>query len=229
MNSHWKEDDPQLELGESEDAVALRKAWERTLRALGSKVSKSAFESFFRATVPLSFEDNTVVLGTPSGFAREWLEKRYGQALKSLLASHLEAPSLQIRFVLTSRQPKTVLGEILPIDESAEGEAPAGAKPGRKKKAGGDSGMVPTRPPLPAELTMPLAEKLTFENFIVGKSNRLAQAGARAVADAPGKIYNPLFLYGGPGLGKTHLMQAIGQAIRACHPEARVAYISGES
>jgi chromosomal replication initiator protein len=226
VNSHWKENDPQLELGEDEGLVALRKAWERTLWALGSRVSKSAFESFFRATRPLSFDGETAVLGAPSGFAREWLEKRYGQTLKTLLAENLEVANLQIRFVLTSPQAKPILGEQPP--ENPDCSPPAKSGQSKKSKASNPP-PPPPRPPLPPELTMPLAEKLNFESFVVGKSNRLAQAGAQAVADAPGKIYNPLFLYGGPGLGKTHLMQAIGHAIQARHPEARVAYISGES
>lgn len=218
--------DSQLELGEDETAVALRKAWERTLRALGSKVSKSAFESFFRATRPLCLEDDTLVLGAPSGFAREWLDKRYGQTLKSLLAVHLGHPDLQVRFVVCSPQTRPILGEAPAERDDSPGPAEIPVEAAKKSKRGDPPGF---RPPLPAELSMPIAEKLTFDNFVVGKSNRLAHAGARAVADAPGKVYNPLFLYGGPGLGKTHLMHAIAHQIRAAQPDARVAYISGES
>jgi chromosomal replication initiator protein len=75
----------------------------------------------------------------------------------------------------------------------------------------------------------PLNEKYTFENFVVGASNRFGQAAAMAVANNPGKVYNPLFLYGGVGLGKTHLLQAVGQQIRAQNPRARISYISGET
>lgn len=218
--------DSQLELGEDETAVALRKAWERTLRALGSKVSKSAFESFFRATRPLSLEDDTVVLGTPSGFAREWLDKRYGATLKSILSAQLGLAGLQIRFVVCSADVRPIL-----LGEAQAGLDQAGeeSSENRPKKGKRETERPAQRPPLPAELSMPIGEKLTFDNFVVGKSNRLAHAGARAVADAPGKIYNPLFLYGGPGLGKTHLMHAIAHQIRATQPDARVAYISGES
>src|SRR5262249_49744300 len=76
---------------------------------------------------------------------------------------------------------------------------------------------------------VPLIDRYTFDNFIVGKSNRLAQASAAAVAGAPGAIYNPLFLYGGPGLGKTHVLHAIGHAAQAANPAARVALVDGET
>lgn len=221
-----KDEDPQLELGEDESVVALRKAWERTLRALGSKVSKSSFESFFRATRPLAIEDDTVILGTPSGFAREWLDKRYSQTLRSHLSAQLGRAGLKLRFVVCSPEQRPLLGES-PLVDCASGEELA-AKPAAGRKREHDERPI-HRPPLPPELSMPLAEKLTFDSFVVGKSNRLAHAGARAVADAPGKVYNPLFLYGGPGLGKTHLMHAIAHQLRATNPDARVAYISGES
>ena len=75
---------------------------------------------------------------------------------------------------------------------------------------------------------MPLNERYKFETFLVGRSNRLAHAGATSVAERPGEVYNPLFLYGGPGLGKTHLMQGIAHHIRKGNPKARIAYVSGE-
>lgn len=219
-----KDENPQLELGEDETIVALRKAWERTLRALGSKVSKSSFDSFFRATRPIALEDDTVVLGTPSGFAREFLDKRYSQTLKSLLAAQLGLTQINVRFVVCTAQNRPLLGETPDGDYPCDSAAPA-----PQPKKGAPISRPAARPPLPPELSMPLSDKFTFESFVVGKSNRLAHAGAQAVADAPGKIYNPLFLYGGPGLGKTHLMHAIAHQIRSANPDARVAYISGES
>ena len=243
----WKDDDSQLELGEDEDAIALRKAWDKTLRTLSVKVSKSSFESFFKATRPLALDHQTVVLGAPSRFAREWLEKRYGDTLRSLLEQHLGRSPLMLRFVLTSPDARPLLGEKPPIleqdrhtDASAGTEQnlfgemlPASPQPGKaavgKGKRSPDALVPIVRAALPPELTMPLNEKYTFDNFVVGKSNRLAHAGAQAVAESVGKVYNPLFLYGGPGLGKTHLMHAIGHRIQDTWPEARIAYISGES
>jgi chromosomal replication initiator protein len=225
VSSHWK-DDEQLELGEDESVIALRRAWDRTLRTIAGKVSKSSFESFFLVTQPLSLEDNVVVLGAPSRFAREWLDKRYNDTLRNLLRQHLNQSDIQIRFVLSSPDTKPAIladQEAMPPVEAAERES-LPEKPRSRK--------TPTveRPkPLPPELTIPLNDKFTFDTFVTGKSNRLAHAGACAVADAPGLVYNPLFLYGQPGLGKTHLMHAIGHQIRQNHPEARVAYISGES
>ncbi len=209
--------------------IALRRAWDRTLRSLAAKVSKSSYESFFRATRPLSFEENVVVLGAPSRFAREWLEKRYSGTLRDMLRTNLGEPQVQLRFVLSTTDHKPAL--LAGSEDAPSIDAVAAETLPEKPKVAKKSAAVEKvqQKPLPPELTIPLNDKFTFDTFVTGRSNRLAHAGAVAVADAPGLTYNPLFLYGQPGLGKTHLMHAIGHQIRQNRPEARIAYISGES
>ena len=233
----------QLELGEDDHAILLRKGWERTLRALPAKLNKQTIDNWLRPLKPLSYDGSVVVLGAGSSFAKEYTEKKYAQLLREYLAQYLDAPAVQVRFVIATPAVQPLLGEKpLPLQQAArplpppepEGDlfasmpavlpVPAGAQ---------DTRLAPdpalSRNPFAMELAAaPLNDKYTFEHFVEGKSNRLAYNVALAVADAPGTLYNPLFLYGNPGLGKTHVMHAIGHRIREAMPQARVAYVSGE-
>ena len=237
-------DDPrpqeqQLELGEDESAIALRKAWERTLRGLVGQFNTPTFNNFLRPLKPLSWDGQIVVLGAPSSFAREWAEKKYAQPLRESLEQHLGQPGLQIRFVIATPDVQPLLGEKpLPLQQAASplrDAPPASQPPASPLVPAADSGpRVPSaaesRNPFALELAaVPLNDRYTFEEFVVGKSNRLAHAGALAVAQTPGMTYNPLFIYGSPGLGKSHLMHAIGHEVRLRLPQARIAYVSGET
>ncbi len=222
--------DQQLELGEEESRTALRRAWERTLRALAGALNKQTIDNWLRPLRPLSLNGQIVVLGAPSSFAREFAEKKYARTLAQHLAQYLDLPEVQVRFVISTPEVQPLLGEApLPLQQAAA--APSAA-------------LVPSAPALPAETestaltttgpgrgtrnpfalelaATPLNPRYTFDDFVVGKSNRLAQAGAQAVANAPGAMYNPLFLYGNPGLGKCvaaseFLHLADGRRVRAC-------------
>lgn len=235
--------DQQLELGEEEGLTTLRRAWERTLRALAGSVNKQTIENWLRPLKPLSYSPPIVVLGAPSSFARTFVETKYAQALAQHLAQYLDIPSVQVRFVISTPDVQPLLGEKpLPLQQAAAPGPPAASEPLLPVPAGqlslpsasdghvdGGNGRA-GRNQFTTELAAsPLNPRYTFDNFVVGKSNRLAQAGAIAVAASPGKTYNPLFLYGSPGLGKTHLAHAIGHQIRLTLPQARVAYVSGET
>jgi chromosomal replication initiator protein len=240
--------DQQLELGEAEGLTTLRRAWERTLRALAGSLSKQNINNWLRPLKPLSYSNaatgSVVVLGAPSSFAREFVEKKYAQTLSQLLTQYLDAPAIQVRFVISTPDVQPLLGENpLPLQQAAalastamtgESGLPAVAPQTSPAEAVFDgstssAGAKSSRNPFALELSAsPLVPRYTFDNFVVGKSNRLAQAGAVAVAQSPGATYNPLFLYGPPGLGKTHLMHAIGHQIRLTLPQAKVVYVSGE-
>ena len=231
--------DQQLELGEEESLTALRRAWERTLRALAGSLNKQTIDNWLRPLKPLSYSNlpsgSVAVLGAPSSFAREFAEKKYARTLTQLLAQHLDAPDIQVRFVISTPEVQPLLGENpLPLQQAAAplsatmtGESglpiPA-APPNAAPEAvfdGSSSGPKQSRNPFALELSAsPLVPRYTFDNFVVGKSNRLAQAGAVAVAQSPGATYNPLFLYGSPGLGKCvaaseYLHLADGRRVRA--------------
>ena len=244
--------DQQLELGEAEGLTTLRRAWERTLRALAGTLNKQTIDNWLRPLRPLSYSQSpggsVAVLGAPSSFAREFAEKKYAQTLTQLLGQHLDAPDIQVRFVIATPDVQPLLGEQpLPLQQAAalattaitgeDGGSAQGAPlalTAASAEAVFDGGSLGggakvSRNPFALELSAsPLVPRYTFDNFVVGKSNRLAHAGAINVAQSPGTTYNPLFLYGPPGLGKTHLVHAIGHQIRLALPQARVAYVSGE-
>lgn len=234
------ESDQQLELGEEEGLTALRRAWERTLRSLAGSLNKQTIDNWLRPLKPLSYSQSSggavAVLGAPSSFAREFAEKKYAQTLSQLLAQHLDSPGVQVRFVISTPEVQPLLGENpLPLQQAAalpssamSGESglpvPAsqtGAAEAVFDGGTGSAGAKSSRNLFALELSAsPLVPRYTFDNFVVGKSNRLAQAGAVAVAQSPGDTYNPLFLYGPPGLGKCvaaseYLHLADGRRVRA--------------
>ncbi len=206
--------------------AALRKAWDRALRSLGTKLNTRNVDNFLRPLKPLTYDGQIVVLGAPSAFAKDWAEKKYTQMIRESLEALLDVAPLQIRIVISKPESQPILGERpqpLPI---ATPPAPI-ATCNQRRRATDNPAYVSS--PFANELvSTPLNEKYTFDTFVIGKSNRLAHAGAMAVSRAPGQAYNPLFIYGTPGLGKTHLMHAVGHEIRRTLPHARVACVSGE-
>ena len=189
---------------------SAQQIWEQTLRALGKKAARPGFESSIKQVTAKALTDNSLDLVVASAFARDWLEKRGTKAIETALAEVVGHP-LTVRFGLAQMD--------LALEPAPRKRTPR--QPARSR--------APEEPP-----STPLNPKYTFDNFVVGSANRFAEAAARAVAKAvatgEGKGYNPLFLYGGVGLGKTHLMQAIGHYLHAHTADPlRVEYISGDT
>ncbi len=177
--------------------------WQSALAALERKYSKPVFEMWLKPMRPLDLRDNEVTLSVHSPFARDWAENRLKADLGAVL-SDLLGFEVALRFVVAQ--------------EAAE----PGEPPPQPPQA------VPRNQP-PDNLRLGnLNPRYTFEEFVIGNSNRFAHAASLAVAEAPAKAYNPLFLYGGVGLGKTHLMHAIGHGVVAKNPRANVVYVSTE-
>ncbi len=209
----------QLQFGDDEHAIALQRTWDRALHVLASRVNKLTLESYIRPIRPLAFRDQEFTLGVASPFAREWLDKRYRALIASAIESVVGCP-IDVRFQVLSIEDR-------PVQTEASSVQPDGPKIPRNSSSKQSSGRrCASNQSVPG---LPLIDRYTFDNFVVGKTNRLAQASAVAVANSPGSIYNPLFLYGGPGLGKTHILHAIGHAAQEANPEARVALIDGET
>jgi chromosomal replication initiator protein len=184
---------------------SAQQVWEQVQAALGKRLSRPSFGSAIKQVRPKAFCNDVLELMVGSAFARDWLEKRGAKAIESALEQVVG-------------RPVTVKLELAQMDLEL-GEVPRGRPP-----------RPASRPKALDELaSTPLNSRYTFENFVVGKSNQFAHAAARAVAHAPGESYNPLFLYGGVGLGKTHLMQAIGHAVKGTRADLRVEYVSGDT
>ena len=235
-----------FENGEEDDrSKQLRKAWELSLHMLAGKVNKVPFETYIRPTFPVSYEAEVVTLGVTNDFARNWLEKKAFNQIRSALEFHLDTTNLQIKIIVQERERPTGTAVFpltnqkpvssqpaLPLDseedeyysyEEYQNRTNAAKTPAKPRK----TAQAPTQEKI-ATPGIDLNHRFLFDNYLIGRSNRLAHASALAVATKPGAVYNPLFLYGGPGLGKTHLMQAIAHALKTSHPEMGVAYVSGE-
>jgi len=197
---------PHAQFNGEEAAVERRAehAWQIVLGQLRGEMSKATFDTWVRDTRVVAFDDGVFTLGVPNAYARDWLEDRLTKTVQHKLAGILGQP-VQVRFVVWSPTAPGPLGE-----RTAE-------EPSAPSPSSTPSGQV-TNPTL--------NPRYTFENFVVGASNRLAHAASLAVAENPARAYNPLFIYGGVGLGKTHLLHAIGN--RCAQDGLRVRYVSSE-
>jgi chromosomal replication initiator protein len=179
-------------------------AWTRVRAALRDQLGQDAFQNWIDPLVFLGVEQGVVHLAAPTSFIGTWVARNFGDAIRQLLCR-----------------------DGVPVSRLEFGVAPAAAAPLRVVLQPAVAAPAAAAPDvdLPAS---PLDGRCTFDNFVVGKPNELAHAAARRVADGGPVAFNPLFLYGGVGLGKTHLMHAIGWEVRRNNPEARVLYLSAE-
>lgn len=194
--------------------------WQAVLGELQLQLTKSTFDTWVKNTRVLSYEDGTFVIGVHNAYAKDWLENRLLTTIKRTLIG-IVGQTVEIKFVVHPRRSKRTSQEriLLELEDQTDEPLSLPARDARVKPQTSH-----TRRPF---VDTGLNPKLTFETFVVGNSNSLAHAAARAVAENPGKKYNPLFIYGGVGLGKTHLLQAIGNAALALTPS--VLYVSSET
>jgi chromosomal replication initiator protein len=186
-----------------------KQVWRAALGELQVSLSPANFETWLRDTYLVEVDDQRFRISVPNGFAKDWLESRYRPLISQTLA-RVVGYSVQVEFVVTAAGETQV-------------QAPAGVTQAVR--------VEPTRVGAPEGSgggATYLNARYTFSNFIVGSANRLAHAASLSVAERPGHAYNPLFLYGGVGLGKTHLMHAIGNAVVAKFPRKRVVYATSE-
>ena len=216
--------------------IDLENLWKRSLTELQDHLTGAAQRAWLDDTRPVGFSQDTVVLAAPHSFAREQLDTRYGPALRAALT---KAAGRALTVVVTVRpdpDPSPV-GVGVELGGHAPGTRHAGA---HLRGSTGDQGLALGRPATRsayapeafpqsiADRDRALNEKYTFERFVIGASNRFAHAAAFAVAEAPACAYNPLFIYGGAGLGKTHLLQAVGHYTTNLYPNTKVRYVTSE-
>ncbi len=182
--------------------------WEEILQKIETKVNRHSFNTWFRPTRLLAERGQSVSVLVPNAHFRDWLNKHYsGVILESL--DELHRPEIEVVF-------ETARADAAPADSAAS--APSTASAFRAQAL----------TPLDATPPPTLNPKYRFDTFVVGTSNQFAHAAARAVAESPSRAYNPLFIYGGVGLGKTHLLHAIGHQILDQNPAVKMVYISAE-
>lgn len=173
-------------------------AWQAARGQLQTEMPKAAYDTWVKDAEYISFEDGSLILGVKNAYARDWLDSRLSSTIARLLTGLLNR-SVEVQFIVWQDSDcEKQVKESLEIIETEEFSAPNPS----------------------------INSRYTFQNFVVGPSNRLAHAASMAVAERPAQAYNPLFLYGGVGLGKTHLLHAIGNACHAKNME--VLYVSSE-
>lgn len=194
-------------------------AWKATLGELELQMTKATFNTWLKDTCLLRHKDNLYVVGVRNAYAKDWLENRLRDTILRTLAAIVSGP-VDIQFMVwTDEMPlETVL------EEETEALEPVALNGNGVQKT---AVLKPSKMPNNNSNSNGLIRRFTFSNFVVGPSNRLAHAAALSVAEHPGQTYNPLFIYGGVGLGKTHLLHAIGHK---CQQEGlTVCYIPSET
>jgi chromosomal replication initiator protein len=181
----------------------IHELWQQVLSVIQTKLSKPSFDVWFKSTKATVFTDSLLVICAPNNFAKEWLEGRYVKLITSTVYD-FKGKHVAVQIVTEDQVPPS----------SSPPAAPQPIKPAVSEETMSHSHM--------------LNPKYTFDTFVIGQGNRFAHAACLAVAEAPAKSYNPLFLYGGVGLGKTHLMHAIGHYLLEHNPSMKVLYISSE-
>ena len=210
------------------DTKQLQAIWEQILVELSKDISKLSCDSFLKPIVPLSINEQILELGTPNQFVKEFLEDRYVDSIKAATAK-VTNNNLQLK-IINLQLGDTVEPELVSTvpSISSVNTAEEFVLPTSTAVATTTAPEIKTTNSVILEDSFSLNPKYVFETFVTGNSNRFAHAAALAVAEAPAKVYNPFFMYGGVGLGKTHLMHAIGHRILEKNPNLRVLYISSE-
>lgn len=180
----------------------LEELWSEVLSKIEQKISRPSFETWLKSTKLMSYGEEEVTIAVPNSFSKDWLENNYVHLVTGIL-SELTGEDRIIHFIVPNDM------------EENDFRLPKPAiKPVEKVQTNSVAAM--------------LNPKYTFDTFVIGSGNRFAHAASLAVAEAPAKAYNPLFIYGGVGLGKTHLMHAIGHYVIEQNPSAKVVYLSSE-
>ncbi len=202
-----------------------KQIWQAALGDLQVQLPRNEFDTWIKPTSLVAIEDETVIIGTPNIFVRQELEGRYMASITDTLTTIMGHP-IEVQVVIGNHS------ELNGAQTSEDGPRVNGNNNGRQN----GNGQMPPKPAdesqmqleLPQPRTNLLNPRYRFDSYIVGSSNRLAHAACLAVADHPAQAYNPLFLYGGVGLGKTHLLHALGNQVQDTNPEINVLYVSSE-
>jgi chromosomal replication initiator protein len=182
--------------------------WQSVLGELELLLSKANFTTWFKHTFVFSCNDGNIIVGVPNAFTQSWLQNKYHEQIVKAIENALATKSVVVTYQVASVKQRAAQAGAFPASQ-----VPSVVARSSGVQKNGDFNLNP---------------RYAFDGFVVGKGNALAHAAARAVSEKPGLVYNPLFIYGGAGLGKTHLMQAIGNEVLHLHPEMKVLYVTCE-
>lgn len=200
------------------NAVDYDRLWQTVLGDIEISLSRANYVTWFKNTRLIDFADGVATIGVQNVFIKQQLERKYADVISASLEKN-DVHTSGIVFKIQASAPRSREADERAVFQQIE-KARMVPSPG--------NGQHRTASPLTHTYRQGLNEKYRFENFIVGSGNELAYAACQAVAADPGKKYNPLFLYGGAGIGKTHLIQAVGTAVLANRPGSHVVYVSSE-
>jgi chromosomal replication initiator protein len=186
--------------------LSATEIWTRILDRARHELPEQTFRTWLEPTEALALEGQSIIVGSPDQFAADWNESKHAELLTSMAPIALGHPLTVVFRVHEERKSRNQMDLFV--------APPSNPPTPQRQKEGG--------------INAQLSERYTFDQFVIGKSNELASAAAYAVSEAPGKTYNPLFLYGDTGLGKTHLMQAVAHEVLHRHPETRITFIGTE-
>ena len=181
------------------DPVDIQKIWGQAATQLKDRLGETTFTTWIGPLQPIIDDDHQVFLEAPDAFFCDWVEKHYRDIIQEALSGSARQP-LPVKFRAAVQSPTF---------------SPMHAEPGQRASEPADTGIN-------------LNQRYTFDNFVIGSSNRHAHAYCQAVSESPAKIYNPLFLYGGVGLGKTHLLQALCHHMKKITPSLKICYMTSE-
>ncbi len=181
--------------------------WEDILTQIKPGISQQAFDTWLKPTSLLSVKEGEIKVAVPNQFFGEWIKEHYHQIMKEALEREFSQEDMSIQFLVQNIQIE-----------------PSGLEEGTDQEKKNRLQIVPVKEKPKGNLN----PRYNFDSFVVGSSNQFAHAASLKVAENPGVTYNPLFLYGGVGLGKTHLLSAIGNYLSSKHPGFRIAYLSTE-
>src|SRR6056297_2962700 len=194
----------------------LEHIWNQTLNEVKEKLSNPSFKTWFSNTKPVDLkDDNILMIEVPNDFIKDWIETRYNELITDII-QNLTDTNLKCRFYTEEE-----LNELNEVEEDNKEEVEEDSEEKNENKKNIKRNEY--------NINNNLNPKYSFDSFVVGNGNRFAHAASLAVAEAPAKAYNPLFLYGDVGLGKTHLMQAIAHYILKHNPDNKVVYVSSET
>ncbi len=205
------------------DAMNTNELWQAVLGELELSLSKANFTTWFKNTFISDVEEHAITIGVPNMFTKAWLEKKY---TKEILRSLQELTKNSIKQLSYRVQSRPINPQGLPLFEKEQHQEPSVAPSHQQSSYYQPQQTAEVKEIRTGEFS--LNGKYCFETFIVGKQNELAHAAAQAVCAQPGGIYNPLFIYGGVGLGKTHILQAIGNELIRKNANTKILYVTCE-